>query len=136
MDDFLEVKSLFNGCVSAEDRYKKIISLGKKLPLLQEKHRIPENIIPGCQSIVYLQTQLRQGKLFFTAASDALISSGLAALLILAYNGKPPEFLLKNKPSFLDELQISASLTPGRSNGLASMFLRMQKDAVKFLCSV
>jgi|GEM_PF-566261 len=133
MKDFSLVKSLFKDCLKPEDRYQKIIAMGKKLPPIAEKHRISENIIPGCQSIVYLHTELREGKLFFTAASDALISSGLAALLILAYDGTSPEVVLKQEPSFLEELQITTSLTPGRSNGLASMYLRMQQDALKFL---
>jgi sulfur transfer protein SufE len=133
MKNFSLVKDLFMDCQNAEDRYQKIISLGKNLPPIAEKYKIPENIVPGCQSLVYLHTEMRADKLYFSAASDALISSGLAALLILAYDGTPPETILKHKPAFLEELEITNSLTPGRSNGLASMYTRMQQDALKFL---
>ncbi|MDN3506618.1 MAG: SufE family protein [Simkaniaceae bacterium] len=133
MIDFSLVKELFENCKTPEDRYQKIISLGKNLPPIAEIHKTTDNIVPGCQSIVYLHTEMRADNLYFTAASDALISSGLAGLLILAYNGHPPESVLKYKPTFLEELQITTSLTPGRSNGLASMYTRMQQDSLKFL---
>lgn len=136
MDHFLAVKELFQGCDTPEKKYQKIIECGRSLPSMPPDLKIPENIVSGCQSIVYLHCQMLEGKLFFTAASDALISSGLAALLLKAYNGHPPEFLLKNKPTFLNELQINTSLSPGRSNGLASMFLRMQKNALNFLVPI
>ncbi|NGX26189.1 MAG: Sulfur acceptor protein CsdE [Chlamydiae bacterium] len=136
MKDFSMVKNLFKDCFSQEDLYQKIIALGRNLPPLDQKYKIPENIVKGCQSIVYLHTVMEDGKLFFHASSDALISSGLAALLIKAYNGEPPETVLQHKPTFLEDLQIYSSLTPGRSNGLASMFLRMQQDALKFLVHI
>jgi len=131
----MDMKNLFKNCLSAEDRYQKIIELGRSLPSMGANHKIPENTVQGCQSITYLYTELKDGKLYFTASSDALISAGLAALLIHAYNGYPPEALIKEKPLFLEELGISSSLTPSRSNGVHSMFLRMQKDALKFLTS-
>jgi cysteine desulfuration protein SufE len=87
-------------------------------------------IVNGCQSIVYLRSFLHDGHLFFQAESEALISSGLAYLLIAVYNGELPEVILKCLPVFIDELGISASLTPGRSNGLASIYLRMKQDAI------
>jgi len=133
MDTFLKIKSLFDGIDSPHTRYQKIIDLGKSLPEIPEDHKTDANIVRGCQSIVYLHSELKDGKLFFTASSEALISSGLAALLIMAYNGKSPEEVIKIAPSFLEELQIPASLSPGRSNGLASMYLRMQKDALQSL---
>lgn len=129
----MDLKNLFKNCLSAEDRYQKIIELGRNLPMIEPEHKTPENIVQGCQSVTYLHTELKEGSLYFTASSDALISAGLAALLIHAYNGFTPEALLKEKPLFLEELGISTSLTPSRSNGVHSMFLRMQKDALKFL---
>lgn len=128
-----EIIALFQDCRNAEERYQKIISLGRSLPAMPAEYKIEGNIVRGCQSIVYLHSRLQENKLFFHAASEALISSGLAALLVMAYDGESPEIILTCKPAFLDELQIHASLSPGRSNGLASMYLRMQKDALKFL---
>jgi cysteine desulfuration protein SufE len=138
--DCLEKQALlvkkFNQLPSAEAKYEELIEMGKTLPPLDPTFKTPENVVQGCQSILYLHTTLENGKLFFTASSEALISSGLAALLISIYDGQPPETLLKCPLSCIDELGIRASLTPGRSNGLASMHLRMRQDALKFLIAV
>jgi cysteine desulfuration protein SufE len=133
MDHFLHVKKLFATSSSQEEKYQKIIELGRLLPNMEKALMTPDKIVSGCQSIVFLHTTCVDGALFFQASSEALISKGLAALLIHAYQGRLPEFLLQNKPIFLEELQIAASLSPSRSNGLSNMFLRMQQDAVKFL---
>lgn len=82
---------------------------------------------------MYLHSFLRDGKVFFEGESDALISSGLAAILIRTYNGESPETILKCPPDFLEDLGISASLTPNRANGLYSIHLRMKQDALKWL---
>ncbi len=129
------IKKLFPSSLPTEGRYQKIIELGKSVPEILPKNKVDGNIVSGCQSIVYLHSELIEEKIYFTAHSEALISRGLAALLIMCYNAEPPETLLKCKPLFLEELGISASLSPGRSNGLSSMLLRMQKDALKFLIS-
>lgn len=136
MDQFSDVKSLFCNCLTQQERYQKIIELGRELSPLPHEHCTEENIVKGCQSIVYLHSELTEGKIYFWAHSEALISAGLAALLIKAYSGHPPELILKSKPTFLEELQILGSLSPSRANGLANMFLRMQQDALKFLISV
>lgn len=130
------VKNLFQGVLSPQDRYQRIIELGRKLPPMPPEYKTDENIVKGCQSIVYLHSQMEDGKIFYYAHSEALISAGLAALLIRAYSGQPPEVILKSKPTFLEELQILGSLSPSRSNGLANMFLRMQQDSLKFLIVV
>ena len=133
MESFERVKALFKGCDTPEDRYKKIIDLGSQLPPMSPNEKVQENIVPGCQSLVYLSAEFVDEKIYFTAYSDALISAGLASLLIEAYNGLPPEFIVKNHPTFLEELGITTSLTPGRSNGLASMYRSMQKHALNIL---
>ena len=133
MEPFEKVKALFKGCDDPEARYKKIIELGGKLPPMPPNEKVQENIVPGCQSLVYLSAEYVDEKIYFTAYSDALISAGLASLLIEAYSGQSPEFIVKNHPTFLEELGITASLTPGRSNGLASMYRSMQKHALNFL---
>lgn len=128
-----EVRDLFPESLSKEDRYHKIIQLGKDLAPLDEKKRIAENLVKGCQSMTYLTCEMKEGLVFFEASSDAFISAGLAALLIKVYNGESPETILKCPPDFLEELGISASLTPNRANGLYSMHLRMKQDALKIL---
>lgn len=136
MDLFFEVKNLFINCLNQQDRYQKIIELGRELSPLHPDYQTEANIVKGCQSIVYLHSEIDDGKMYFSASSEALVSAGLAALLIKAYNGHSPEFVLKSKPTFLEELQIFSSLSPSRSNGLANMFLRMQQDALKFLVAL
>jgi cysteine desulfuration protein SufE len=127
------LKQEFAHCTSREEKYEKIIEFGRQLPLLPEEEKTPENCVKGCQSIVYLSSRLEDGKLKFSAYSEALISSGLAMLLIKIYDEEDPETVLKCPPHFLDELDIHASLTPGRSNGLSSIYLRMKQDALNFL---
>ena len=126
-----QVKALFSSCSTEEKKYDKIIELGRSLPTFPTEDKTPENFVKGCQSTMYLTSKLEDGKVLFAAESDALISAGLAAILLLAYNGESPETILKCPPSYLEELGISASLTPNRANGLYSIHLRMKQDALK-----
>lgn len=133
MNRFDEVKLLFSQCRAPEQIYQKIIELGRLLDSLPPEHCTSENLVHGCQSQVYLTAQYLDGKVFFQANSESLISAGLCALLIKAYNGQTPEFIIQSPPTFLEELNINTSLSPGRSNGLASMLTKMQQEALKFL---
>jgi cysteine desulfuration protein SufE len=128
-----DVKKLFCLCLSQEEKYQKIIELGRSAPLYPLEFKIEEYIVPGCQSTLYLRSFDQGDKLFFESHSDALISSGLAALLILTYSGESPEAILKCPPLFIEELGISSALSLTRSNGLAHIFLRMKQDALKHL---
>lgn len=128
-----EIKDIFNLCSSEELKYQKIIELGRQVPRLDAAYKIPENIVKGCQSTMYLRSFLDNGKIMFQADSDALISAGLAAILLKVYSGETPEAILKCAPDFLEDLGISASLTPSRANGLYSIHLRMKQDALKWL---
>lgn len=125
------IKKLFSSCKTVEERYLKIIEFGKSLPPFDPNEKTSERIVSGCQSIVYLSTKMDQGKIYFNAFSEALISAGLAALLIQTYNGEDPAVLIKCPPTFLQELDITSSLSPARSNGLANIYLRMQQEALK-----
>lgn len=125
--------SLFASFPSAEAKYEKIISMGKELPSFPPAGKQPENLVPGCQSILYLSCILDKGKIYFNADSEAMISKGLAALLIAVYNGEAPEALLKCPPTFLQEIGIGQWISPSRSNGLRSLFLKMQQWAIQTL---
>lgn len=127
------IKTLFAQCATEELKYQKIIEMGRKLPRLDPSYKIPENIVKGCQSTMYLRAYLNQDKVFFEADSDALISFGLAAILMQVYNNETPETILRCPPDYLETLGISASLTPSRANGLYSIHLRMKQEALKFL---
>jgi cysteine desulfuration protein SufE len=127
-----EIKEFFScGCTKSEIIYQKIIDVGLALPPFlpaweQEKYRVP-----GCQSTLYLYTEVKQppGLLTFFATSDALISKGLAALLIWAYNHESAEVILRSPPHFLEEMGIPHLLSPSRANGLASIYTQMKKEA-------
>lgn len=123
----------FKICDTPESKYLKIIEFGRALPPYPPEHKKAENIVQGCQSVLYLRTTQKDGKVFFEVESEALISAGLAALLLAIYNGESPAAVLRCPPGCLDQLGILASLTPGRSNGLASMYLRMKQECLKFL---
>ena len=114
-------------------KYEKIIELGRQLPAYPFEYKTPDRLVKGCQSAMYLHTQLVDGRIQFLAFSEALISSGLAALLLTVYNDESPEAILTCPPDFLEELGIHGSLSPGRSNGLASLFQRMKQEALNFL---
>lgn len=128
-----EINFLFQNCKSQEERYQKIIEFGQNLPKLDPRHKIQENVVKGCQSTLYLYTYKEGSVLNFNAESEALISSGLAAILIHLYSGETPEFILKSSPVFLETLGITASLSPNRANGLYNIHLRMKQEALKFL---
>ncbi len=127
------VKLLFSTCLTPESKYEKIILLGRELPSFPPELKLPAYLVKGCQSQMYLHTTFHEGCLRFKTFSEALISAGLSALLLAVYNDETPETLLGCPPLFLEELGIHSSLSPGRSNGLSSLFLRMKQDAVNFL---
>ena len=114
-----------------DEKYEKIIEMGRALPRLPDISRIQENLVQGCQSILYLETAFKDGKIYFNADSEALISKGLAALLIRAYSGETQEAILKCPPTFLTDIGIQNSLSPARSNGLASLFLKMKQACLQ-----
>lgn len=129
-----KIIGLFADCMTRESKYEKIIELGRQLPAYPSECKTPCRLVRGCQSEMYLSTSLSDtGKMQFHASSEALISAGLAALLILAYHDETPEAILGCPPAFLEDLGIHDSLSPGRSNGLASLFMRMKQDALNFL---
>ena len=127
------IKTMFDNCLTEEAKYMKIIELGKEEPLLLPQYKTPQNIVKGCQSTVYLNSYLENQYVIFQAESNALISAGLAAILIRVYSGETPEAILKCPPTYLEELGISTSLTPSRANGLYSIHLRMKQEALKLL---
>lgn len=127
------VIELFSSCTNAEDRYKKLIELGKDIPELEPVKRTSESLVQGCQSTMYLSSVLREGLIHFSAYSEALISAGLASILIRVYSAEEPVTVLKCPPDFLQKLGIQAALTPSRANGLYSMHLRMKQEALKLL---
>ena len=122
---------LFAECTTPQKKYEKIIELGRQLPAYPPEFKSPEHKVSGCQSEMYLHCSMNEGKIQFQVFSEALISAGLAALLLFVYHDEPPETIFSCPPLFLETLGIHASLSPGRSNGLSSLFLRMKQEALK-----
>jgi len=128
------IKDMFAACLTPESKYEKIIELGRRLAPYPVECKTPCRLVKGCQSEMYLLASLSpEGKVQFSAYSEALISAGLAALLLLTYNDETPEAVLGCPPTFLEDLGIQGSLSPSRANGLSSLFIRMKQEALKFL---
>ncbi len=112
------------------DKYEYIIELGKELPLIAEEHKTYDRLIPGCQSRVWLNTEVKDGKMSFTADSDAIITKGIIGLLIRVLNNEAPENVATAELRFIDEIGLHEHLSPTRSNGLASMVKKMKLSAI------
>lgn len=130
-----EIKALFSNCKTTEDIYSQIIEIGQKSADPSFQWTFEENLVPGCQSLLYLHSDYQDGKLFFKAHSDALISRGLAELLVMYYSGQDPQTILTSPPTFLDDLKIPNSLTPSRANGLYHIHLKMKQKALEVIVS-
>lgn len=114
------------------DRYAMIIDLGNSLPAIDTKYKTPEHLIEGCQSRVWLNAEEEDGKVIFTADSDAIIVKGIIALLIRVLNGHTPEEILDSELYFIDKIGLAENLSPTRSNGLVAMVKQMRLYAMAF----
>lgn len=113
-------------------RYEYIIELGKTLPLIDEKYKTEENIIKGCQSKVWLQGEEQDGKIAFTADSDAILTKGIIAILIRTFSNQKPSAILEANTDFIDEIGLKEHLSPTRANGLVSMIKQIKMYALAF----
>lgn len=114
------------------DKYQMLIDLGNELKPLDEKYKTEQNLIDGCQSRVWLQCDLVDGKLVFTADSDALIVKGIIALLIQVISGHTPKEILDADLYFIDKIGLRDYLSPTRSNGLLAMVKQIKAYAVAY----
>lgn len=111
------------------DKYEYIIDLGKKLPLIDDQYRHEDNLVPGCQSRVWLHAELDQDRVYFTADSDAIITKGIIALLIRVLSGQPADQISQADLYFIDRIGLKEHLSPTRSNGLVNMVARLKSHA-------
>ena len=115
------------------DRYSYIIDLGNQLPAIDESLKTPSHLIEGCQSRVWLDARLSpEGKVVFTADSDAIIVKGIISMLIDVLNGHTPQEILDADLYFIDRIGLSEHLSPTRSNGLLAMVKQMRLYATAF----
>ncbi|MDR1793445.1 MAG: SufE family protein [Bacteroidales bacterium] len=115
------------------DKYNYLIELGKNLPLIDEQYRQDKYLIAGCQSNVWLQADYKDGKIYFKADSDAIITKGIISLLISVLSGHTPQEIVDANLDFIDQIELTQYLTPTRSNGLLSMIKQMKTYALGYL---
>lgn len=114
------------------DRYSFLIEMGKECPIIDDRYRNDEHLINGCQSRVWLNAELIDGKVFYSADSDAVITKGIIYLLIRVFSGQKPSDIISADLSFLDDIGLKEHLSPTRSNGLLSMIKQMLLYAQTF----
>lgn len=114
------------------DKYDYLIELSDSLPAIAEEHRTDAYAIKGCQSRVWVDAALKQGKVYFAADSDAIITKGIIALLIRVMNGRAPQEIVDMELYFIDAIGLGENLSPTRSNGLVAMIKQMKMYALAF----
>ena len=114
------------------DKYQYIIDLGKSMPVIAEEGKKDENLIKGCQSRVWLDCREEDGKLYFSADSDAIITKGIISLLIRVYDGHTPQEIIDSEIDFIDTIGLRQNLSPTRANGLVSMLKQIKLYALAF----
>lgn len=122
----------FSGFSDWMDKYSYLIELGKDLPAIEEKDKTEENTIRGCQSQVWLNAEYSEGKVYYKADSDAIITKGMISLLIKVLNGQTANEIIDSDLYFVKEIGLDKHLSPTRSNGLLSMIKQMKLYAMAF----
>ncbi len=128
-EEIIEEFSIFDDWL---DKYDYLISLSETLPAIDPAHRIESFAIKGCQSRVWLDARMENGRVFFSADSDAIITKGIISLLIRVLNGRTPQEILDMDLYFIDRIGLSENLSPTRANGLVAMVKQMRLFALAF----
>ena len=114
------------------ERYEYIIELGKGLPIIEDQYKTEDNIIKGCQSKVWVHAEEKDGKVVFTADSDAILTKGIIAILIRSFSNQTPAAILEANTDFVDEIGLKEHLSATRANGLISMIKKIKMYALAF----
>jgi cysteine desulfuration protein SufE len=128
-EELIDEFSLFDDWM---EKYEHLIELGKSLPLIDPTLKSEDRLIKGCQSKVWLNAELKDNHVVYTADSDAIITKGIIAVLIRVFSDQSPENILKANMQFIDEIGLKDHLSPTRANGLVSMIKQMKLYAVAF----
>jgi cysteine desulfuration protein SufE len=123
VDEFSQFEDWF-------DKYEHLVKAGQTLPATRTGFRDAQNQISGCQSAVWLRTERKNGKVYFSADSDALITRGVLALLLRVLSGQPHQEIAACKLYFIHQTGLASNLSPSRANGLASIVAQMKRGAV------
>ncbi|MEZ7930928.1 MAG: SufE family protein [Flavobacteriales bacterium] len=126
-NEIIEEFSMFDDWM---EKYEHIIELGKDLPIIDQEHKLEVNLIKGCQSRVWLNAEVKDGEISYTADSDAIITKGIIALLVRVLNNQDAKEIVGAKLAFIDEIGLKEHLSPTRSNGLVSMIKQMKVYAL------
>ncbi len=128
-DSIIEDFSIFDDWL---DKYDYIIEIANDLPKLNDSFKVPENLINGCQSKVWLNAELKDNKIEFTAESDAIITKGIISLLIKVYNNRTPKEIMDSEIYFIGKIGLEENLSPTRANGLLSMMKQIKLYALAY----
>ncbi|MDH3698121.1 MAG: SufE family protein [Flavobacteriaceae bacterium] len=113
-------------------RYEHMIDLGRSLPLIEEQYKLDENLIKGCQSKVWVHAEMEDGKLVFTADSDAIITKGIIAILVRVLSDQKPQDIIDADMEFIDKIGLKEHLSPTRANGLVNMIKQLKLYAIAY----
>jgi cysteine desulfuration protein SufE len=127
-----EIVSEFSMFDDWMERYEYIIELGKGLPIIEEQFKTEDNIIKGCQSKVWVHAEEKDGKVVFSADSDAILTKGIIAILIRAFSNQTSADILEANTDFIDEIGLKEHLSATRANGLVSMIKKIKMYALAF----
>lgn len=114
------------------ERYEYLIELGRSLPLIEDQYKTDDNIIKGCQSKVWIHSNIEADKINFTGDSDAILTKGMVALLLRVFSNQSPEAILNADTAFIDEIGLKEHLSPTRANGLVSMIKQIKLYALAY----
>ena len=128
-EEIIEEFALFDEWL---DKYDYLIELSDSLPAIAEEHRTEQYVIKGCQSRVWVDARTEDGRIFYSADSDAIITKGIIALLIRVMNGRTPQEIVDLDLYFIDAIGLGENLSPTRSNGLIAMIKQMKMYALAF----
>ncbi len=128
-DQIVEEFSIFDDWM---DRYQQLIDLGNELKPIDEQKRTEQHLIKGCQSKVWVNAELTDGKVYLEADSDAIITKGIVALLVRVLNGRTPKEIIDADLYFVDKIGLKENLSPTRSNGLLAMMKQMKLYALAY----
>jgi len=129
-NDIIEAFSMYDEWL---DKYEYLIDLGKNLEGLKDEEKTEDKLIKGCQSRVWLDSKMEDGRIVFNADSDAIITKGIISMLISVYSGRTPKEIAEDDFAWIDEIGLKENLSPTRSNGLVSMIETIKKTAAENL---
>ena len=119
-----------------EGKYEHLIDLGRSLPLIDNKYKTDDKLIRGCQSKVWLHSEIQDGKIIFTGDSDAIITKGIVALMIRVLSNHTPDEIINAQLDFIDKVGLKEHLSPTRANGLVNMIKQMKMDSLAYKAKI